>query len=94
MIKLSSCPFCGGAGEIKDIAKPYRHGWVGCHRCGIMKNWNYAPGEAVKAWNRRYTVETAIYDKEEIFEDCTVQVLTNSFTGEQSVGWWKNGDPI
>ena len=35
-------------------------------------------------------VETCFYDKEEIFENCTVQVLTNTATGEVSIGWWKN----
>ena len=35
-------------------------------------------------------VETNIYDKEEIYLDCTVQVLTNTATGDVSVGWWKN----
>ena len=35
-------------------------------------------------------IETCFYDKEEIFENCTVQVLTNTATGEVSVGWWKN----
>jgi len=35
-------------------------------------------------------IETNMYDKEEIFENCTVQVLTNTLTGEVSVGWWKN----
>lgn len=36
------------------------------------------------------SVETNMYDKEEIYPDCTVQVLTNTATGEVSVGWWKN----
>jgi ssDNA-binding Zn-finger/Zn-ribbon topoisomerase 1 len=36
-------------------------------------------------------IETNIYDKEEIYPNCTVQVLTNTVTGEVSVGWWKNG---
>ena len=31
-----------------------------------------------------------IYDKEDIYPDCTVQVLTNTKTGDVSVGWWKN----
>lgn len=31
-----------------------------------------------------------LYDQEEIFPDCTVQVLRNSVTGETSVGWWEN----
>lgn len=35
-------------------------------------------------------VEGGIYDKEEIYPDCTVQVLTNTATGDVSVGWWKN----
>lgn len=38
-------------------------------------------------------VETNLYDQEEIFTDCTVQVWTNSVTGETSVGWWRNNHP-
>lgn len=34
-------------------------------------------------------VSVNIYDQEEIHHNCTVQVLTNSVTGEVSVGWWK-----
>lgn len=45
-------------------------------------------------WNRRtpeiVKVETSFFDKEEIHENCTVQILTNTATGETSVGWWKN----
>lgn len=37
-------------------------------------------------------VETNIFDKEETFTNCTVQVLTNTVTGETSVGWWENGN--
>ena len=37
-------------------------------------------------------VETNMYDREEIIENCTVQVLTNSITGEVAWGWWRN-DP-
>ena len=39
------------------------------------------------------TVESNIYDKEEIYYDCTVQVLRNSITGETSVGWFRNDEP-
>ena len=35
-------------------------------------------------------VESNIYDVEEIHPDCTVQILRNTVTGEQSVGWWEN----
>lgn len=34
-------------------------------------------------------VSVSIYDQEEIHHNCTVQVLTNSVTGDVSVGWWK-----
>lgn len=37
-------------------------------------------------------IETNIFDVEEIHHNCTVQVLTNSITGEVSVGWWENED--
>ena len=36
-------------------------------------------------------IETSFYDKEETYPNCTVQVLTNTATGETSVGWWENG---
>lgn len=32
------------------------------------------------------------YDTEEVYENCTVQVLRNSQTGEESVGWWENAE--
>lgn len=32
----------------------------------------------------------SFYDLEEIIENCTVQILTNSKTGETSIGWWRN----
>ena len=35
-------------------------------------------------------IETNLFDIEEIYPNCTVQVLTNSVTGEVSVGWWPN----
>lgn len=31
-----------------------------------------------------------IFDKETIYPNCTVQILTNTITGEESVGWWRN----
>ena len=30
------------------------------------------------------------FDEEELYPDCTVQILKNRKTGEISVGWWKN----
>jgi len=43
--------------------------------------------------DKKIKVETNVFDKEEVFEDCTVQVLTNTVTGETSVGWWRNVNP-
>mgnify|MGYP007101876401 CR=1 FL=1 len=35
-------------------------------------------------------ISMSLYDQEELYPDCTVQVLTNTVTGETSVGWWRN----
>lgn len=32
------------------------------------------------------------YNQEEIYENCTVQVLTNTINGHVSVGWWQNNE--
>ena len=37
--------------------------------------------------------ELNLYDKEEIYHNCVVQVLTNTATGEQSWGWWSEDNP-
>lgn len=39
-------------------------------------------------------IEISVFNKEELFTDCTVQVLVNTFTGQQSVGWWENEKPM
>lgn len=36
------------------------------------------------------TVTTGMFDQEELHENCTVQILKNSITGEMSLGWWEN----
>lgn len=38
-------------------------------------------------------IETNIYDVEEVYHNCTVQILRNSITGEQSIGWWPEEHP-
>ena len=89
---MKDCPFCGGKGQIKSVKTPYSHGWVGCPDCKVYINWNYDPSGALKKWDRRTTVKvtTAVFDVEEIHDNCTVQILKNSVTGETSVGWWEN----
>ena len=36
------------------------------------------------------TVEINVYDEVELHENCAVEILRNSVTGEESVGWWEN----
>lgn len=47
----------------------------------------------VSAQSEKPHVECDLYDQEETHKNCTVQVLTNTATGEVSVGWWKNTGP-
>lgn len=101
--ELKPCPFCGyhAVLSLYRVRKGYE-GEVECNQCAaaIRTITIDTPEEAVKevieAWNRRtpeiVNVETSFYDKEEIHENCKVQVLTNTKTGEVSVGWWKNDD--
>lgn len=37
-------------------------------------------------------IQTNIFDEVEVHENCTVQILRNSVTGETSIGWWENDD--
>lgn len=39
------------------------------------------------------STEINVYNREDRYPDCTVQVLTNTFTGQTSVGWWQNEKP-
>lgn len=43
---------------------------------------------------KQETVESNIYDEVEIHENCTVQILKNTATGEVSIGWWDNEDSV
>lgn len=47
-------------------------------------------GEAATALET--DIDIPIYDQEEIYHNCTVQVLYSSYTGDSSVGWWKEGE--
>lgn len=85
---IEKCPFCGKDAKLKDILTPYRHGWVGCPECGIYKQWSYRPEEAIEKWNSRPNT-CVLFDKEETYHNCAVQVLINTETGETSWGWWK-----
>lgn len=49
-------------------------------------------GEAAIALELENDIDIPIYDQEEIYHNCTVQVLFSSYTGDSSVGWWKEGE--
>ena len=38
-------------------------------------------------------ISSSIYDTVERHDNCTVEVMINSVTGEQSIGWWENDNP-
>lgn len=38
------------------------------------------------------TIETNLYDKCKIITNCTIEIWTNSVTGEESVGWYKTDE--
>ena len=41
----------------------------------------------------RATSECRLYNEEEFYPNCTVHILRNSVTGDESIGWWDNDDP-
>lgn len=46
--------------------------------------WGYPPHPS------NLEIEYNIFNKEEVYPNCTVQILTNTVTGEVSIGWWDN----
>ena len=86
MSELLPCPFCGGKAEVMTSAGIST---VCCSGCQTMIGMYPSVQKTTEAWNTRYK-ETAVYDREEVIEGCTVQIWRNSVTGEESVGWWKN----
>ena len=92
MADLKPCPFCGCERiEIHrdETAIITRYRGICWDCCAQM--YRGTKEEVAEAWNRRTKIETNIYDKEETYPNCTVQVLTNTVTGDVSVGWWENG---
>ena len=46
---------------------------------------------AIGALKEKRARERIKYDTVDEYPNCTVQVLTDSKTGECSIGWWQNG---
>lgn len=53
-----------------------------CPICG----WTDEPTEGI------VSITTNLYDEVERYSHCIVEVLTNSITGETSVGWYKTDE--
>ena len=93
--ELRPCPFCGSSdleifdevltGETEPVY------WVGCNACGGDGGMTADIASAIRLWNRRAEdCQVNVFDRVEYHENCTVQILTNTVTGDVSVGWWEN----
>ena len=51
----------------------------------------YVPIYRMKQWFEHCRNQMNMYDQCEIIEGCTVEILTNTMTGETSVDWWRGG---
>lgn len=58
-----------------------------CPSCGRTITWIEPKDKLAEQCS---DIETNLFDEEEIHENCTVQILRNSITGEVSIGWWEN----
>lgn len=57
------------------------------NRCRVQREEIRRLQEIIKQL-KKTKVETNMFDQEETYYPCTVQVLRNSQTNEVSVGWW------
>lgn len=78
----------GPRAELADRASPY-HAAIQAvlRKLARYEDTGLEPDEIDRV--KKHEIEVGIFDQEEIHENCTVQVLTNSVTGEVSVGWWE-----
>ena len=73
----------------------YAVGDAPCRACGIddvLTDVEDFPAALVVPTEKQ-EIETALYDEETVYDDCTVIVWRNSVTGEESIGWFQNGGP-
>ena len=62
-----------------------------CVCCGeVIPEGRHVCPICEKAHGSIVDVAFSFYDKVETYDNCTVQVLTNTVTGDVSVGWWRN----
>lgn len=96
------CPSCGGEDVLTRVNVSSREVVVQCHSCGLRiskpcvglsvvdlsfeleRYWRKIEGTPEMKLDR-----IDIYDSVETHTGCTVQILTNTSTGETSVGWYR-----
>lgn len=73
-------------------AEPWPMPWMEYYPdlCGEGNGYKYFAERDDTERSKYFNVETNIFDIEEIYPNCTVQLLRNSVTGEESIGWWVN----
>lgn len=54
----------------------------------LLEKCEHCPVQAVLNGQPPDSVILSIYDQEEVYQNCTVQVLKNSYTGDISIGFW------
>lgn len=61
---------------------------------GIAMHYEPLDGMAKGSVEKVDSLIQGVYDKAEVFHNVTVQVLTNTKTGESSIAWTRNPDVI
>lgn len=72
-----------GPGFYTQSVDEFNDKWVFCEYNNAFVAWMPLPEPPNE-------IQTNIFDEEETYPNCTVQILKNSVTGETSVGWWEN----
>lgn len=91
MSRVLQCDRCGNAykypktkSDIRITEQVSEHGFKVRDLCPECQ-------KRLKEWMSGVNAtECNLFDQEETYENCTVQVLTNSVTGQCSVGWMRN----
>ena len=75
----------------KEICAEYsRNGARGCAECPLAIDVENRECIASLEQSLPASPEVSVFDRVERIENCTVEILTNTKTGETSIGWWRN----
>lgn len=74
-IMEAACEICRWPFQCRNEEELYQK----CDSCPVV---------AAIARTEDPSIEINLYDQEEVYENCLVQVLKNSYTGAVSIGFW------